>query len=144
MPRRRLASLAAPLLVLGLAACGGDESGAGQGGADQAAPPMQQQGDGDGGASAAGGSESAAKATDTVKIADFKFKPPTVRVKAGTKLTFDNVDTAGHTATAEDDAAFDTSSIPKGESKTVTVKKAGTIPYICDFHPFMKGTVVVE
>ena len=143
MPRRSLASLAAPLLVLGLAACGGDEPGAGQGGADQAAPPMQQQGDDNGGA-AGGGSESAAKATDTVKIADFKFKPPTFRLNAGTKITFDNVDTAGHTATAEDDAAFDTGSIPKGKAKTVTVKKAGTIPYICDFHPFMKGTVVVE
>ena len=79
--------------------------------------------------------------TDVVSIKDFKYAPAAIEVKAGTKVTFSNDDTAAHTATAE---AFDTDSIRKGKKKTVTLKEPGTIAYICAFHPYMKGTVVVR
>ena len=62
-------------------------------------------------------------------------------MKAGTRVTFSNDDTAAHTATAE---TFDTDSIPKGTKKTVTLNEPGKIAYICAFHPYMKGTVVVK
>jgi plastocyanin len=78
-----------------------------------------------------------------VKIADFKFMPAKISVPTGTKLVFANVDKAAHTATASD-RSFDTGSIRRGKRATVTLGKAGTFAYICDFHPFMKGTVVVE
>lgn len=82
-------------------------------------------------------------AASTVKIADFKFKPKAVQVKVGSKLTFDNVDSAGHTATA-DASGFDSGPIQQGKKKTVTFSKPGTITYHCAFHPFMKGVVVVK
>ncbi|MBA2506928.1 MAG: cupredoxin domain-containing protein [Thermoleophilaceae bacterium] len=84
-----------------------------------------------------------AKSGDEVDIKDFKFVPDMIKVKKGTKLTFTNSDSAGHTATADDDS-FDTEALDQGDKKTVTITKAGEIPYICDFHPYMKGTVVVE
>ncbi|MDP8943231.1 MAG: cupredoxin domain-containing protein [Actinomycetota bacterium] len=93
---------------------------------------------------AAGGAQGgAAMAGDNVTVRGFKFMPAAIKVKAGSRLTFDNRDTAGHTATA-DAGGFDTGDVQKGESKTVVVKGTGTIPYHCDFHPFMKGQVVVE
>lgn len=79
--------------------------------------------------------------TDVVNIKDFEYAPPTIEVKAGTKVTFSNDDTAAHTATAD---AFDTDSIRKGAKKTVTLNEPGKISYICTFHPYMKGTVVVK
>lgn len=76
-----------------------------------------------------------------VDIADFKFVPPMVTVKAGGKVTWTNSDTAPHTATAAD--MFDTGTLNKGDSKTLTLPKRGSYSYICSFHVFMKGTVVV-
>jgi plastocyanin len=78
-----------------------------------------------------------------VSIAGFKFVPPKITVPVGTKLVFSNDDTASHTATA-DDRSFDTGSIRRGKRATVTLRRAGTFSYICQFHPFMKGSVTVE
>ena len=78
----------------------------------------------------------------TIDITDFKYAPENLTVRAGSKVTWKNNDTAPHTATASD--AFDTGNLRKGDTKTLTLKKAGTYAYICEFHPFMKATVVVE
>lgn len=98
---------------------------------------------GDSGGERAGGDDPAPASGAKVTIADFKFMPPRISVAAGTKLVFANDDTAAHTATA-DDRSFDTGSIRRGKRGSVTLDKPGTFAYICDFHPFMKGTVVVE
>lgn len=76
-----------------------------------------------------------------VDIADFKFVAPMVTVKAGGEVTWTNSDAAPHTATAT--GMFDTGTLNKGDSKTITLSKPGSYAYICNFHPFMKGTVVV-
>ncbi len=78
----------------------------------------------------------------TIAITDFKYKPVTLTVKAGSKVTWINNDGAPHTATAAGD--FDTGTLKKGESKTLKLAKQGTYAYICQFHPFMKATVVVR
>ena len=78
----------------------------------------------------------------TVDIADFKFQPEALTVKAGTKVTWLNRDAAPHTATAKD--GFDTGTLKKGERKTVTLKSAGTFAYVCEIHPFMTATVTVK
>lgn len=51
-------------------------------------------------------------------------------------------DSASHTATAGSD--FDTGTLKKGDTKTVTLDKPGSYSYICQFHAFMKGTVIVK
>ena len=78
-----------------------------------------------------------------VDIHSFEFNPPAVHVKRGGKITWTNSDAAAHTATA-DDRSFDTQTVDHSQSRTVVFKTAGTLAYHCDFHPFMKGTVVVR
>jgi plastocyanin len=79
----------------------------------------------------------------TVDIRAFKYKPVTVAVTKGGRVKWVNADAAAHTSTA-DDRSFDTQTIERGKSRTVTFTKAGTFAYHCDFHPFMKATVVVR
>lgn len=81
--------------------------------------------------------------TNRVKITDFKYKPPAVEVKVGSRLTFVNEDNAAHTGTSKTPGAFDSGSIRRGESKTVVLKKAGNFNYYCAFHPFMKAKIQV-
>lgn len=97
-----------------------------------------------GGGAAAGTSASApvAGGAVTVAITDFKYRPETLTVKAGSKVKWVNDDSAPHTATAAGD--FDTGTLRKGEAKALKLTEPGTYAYICEFHPFMKATVVVR
>ena len=88
-------------------------------------------------------SSQAASASATVDIRAFKYEPVTVTVKRGGRIMWTNSDEAAHTSTA-DDRSFDTQTIARGKAKSVTFTKAGTFAYHCDFHPFMKATVVVR
>ena len=83
-----------------------------------------------------------AGAAAKVDITNFKYKPETITVKAGSKVTWVNNDVAPHTATADD--TFDTGNLEKGDSKAITLSKPGSYSYICEFHAFMTGTVVVK
>lgn len=140
---RRLLVLAFLVPVVALGACGGgggnDNSGAsaaGKGGASTTmAPGMSMPAGGSGGDAAAMG--------DKVQIADFTFKPSTVKVAAGTKVTFTNEDGFAHTATAND-GSFDSKSLDKGESYEFTFDTPGTYAYKCSIHNSMTGTIVVE
>lgn len=84
----------------------------------------------------------AGAATDKIEIVDFKFDPPSVSVAAGTTVTWTNGDRASHTATAQD-GGFDTGTLDSGDTKSIMLKKPGTYQYVCQFHPFMKGTIEV-
>lgn len=89
----------------------------------------------------------AAKAADEVQIKDFLFEPAAITVPAGTRITFTNQDRAPHTATSgpspELRGVFDTGNLTKGQSRSVTLAKAGTFAYYCELHAFMKATVTV-
>ena len=84
-----------------------------------------------------------ASSSASVTISDFEFTPKTVTVNEGDTVTWSNDGPSVHTATAED-GSFDTGSLRKGESGSATFTQAGTISYICQPHPFMHGTVVVQ
>jgi plastocyanin len=116
--------LAAAALTLGVAACGG--------GNDEPATSTVST-----------ANATAASMTDRVEIADYKFKPETIEVNAGTKVTFTNSDDTKHTATA-DDGSFDTGDLEQGDSASVTLSKPGEFTYYCRYHPFMKATVEVS
>jgi plastocyanin len=116
-----------------LAGCGSDEEPEGAAPAPAASTP----------APASAGP--AADAAVVVKIKDFLYAPETVTVKKGARVDFENLDTAPHTATiAEGAMKFDSGTIEKGETKSVSFAKPGTYAYLCLFHPYMKGTVTVE
>ncbi len=75
--------------------------------------------------------------------ADQCYMPSTVNISVGGKVTWKNVDSAAHTATAID-SSFDTSLVNAGASASNTFNTAGTYPYMCILHPWMKGTVNVQ
>ncbi|MET9552479.1 cupredoxin domain-containing protein [Streptomyces sp. NPDC006645] len=104
-------------------------------------------GGGGGGSSSAtksGASPSAGGGT-RVTISDFKFRPASLTVAPGAKITVVNNDSTTHTLTATKGASFDTGDIAPGKSATVTApSKAGAFPYDCTIHPFMKGTLTVK
>jgi plastocyanin len=78
-----------------------------------------------------------------VLISGYAFHPGTVTVSRGAKVTFANHDQTNHTATAQG-GRFDTGTLAPGASRTVVLKKAGTYTYFCQFHAFMKATVIVK
>ncbi len=64
-------------------------------------------------------------------------------VPVGGTVTWSNLGTQAHTATATD-GTFDTQLVTPGASSTVTFATAGTYAYICSVHPTMKGFIVVS
>jgi plastocyanin len=83
-----------------------------------------------------------ASASKGVSIVNFAFKPGTLTVKHGARVTFSNTSNTTHTATKG--GSFDTKQIAPGKSKTVQFNQRGTFAYHCKIHPFMKGKIVVE
>jgi plastocyanin len=83
-----------------------------------------------------------AASAGAVGIADFKFGPAEVHVPLGGSVVWTNNDSQQHTATASA-GAFDAGAIQPGASATVQFTTVGSFTYICSFHPFMMGTVVV-
>jgi len=77
------------------------------------------------------------------------FLPSTATVDVGAKVTWDNTDTAAHTATGGTptdgpSGVFDSSLIMAGGSYSHTYDTAGTFDYFCMVHPWKEGTVIVE
>lgn len=79
----------------------------------------------------------------TVTIRLLKFAPQQIELKAGDTVEWKNADITPHTATAEN-KDFDSGSINANASWRYTFTHQGTFPYICTFHPEMKGVVVVR
>jgi plastocyanin len=81
--------------------------------------------------------------THEVVIEGMKFIPETIEVNIGDTVTWRNEDAFPHSATATD-KSFDSSSVGANRAWTFTATKKGTFPYVCTFHPTMKGTLVVR
>src|SRR5829696_2854265 len=80
--------------------------------------------------------------TTTVEIRNNAFNPAQLNVAPGTTVRFVNNDTEPHTATA-DNGAFDTGVLQPGYSSEVFLDGSGTVPYHCELHPDMQGSIVV-
>jgi plastocyanin len=85
-----------------------------------------------------------ARGVKAVEIKDYLYKPATITVPRGMTVTFTNRDSTPHTATSKESGVFESGSIDTGKSAEVTLNQSGTFAYYCLFHPFMKGTVIVE
>ena len=77
------------------------------------------------------------------KCADKCYSPSIAHVSVGGTITWKNLDSAVHSATAADGKTFDTSLINEGASASATFKDSGTFDYMCIVHPWMKGQVIV-
>src|SRR5687767_2167504 len=87
---RRSAVAVALLTTLAFGACGGD---------DETDTGTETAGSASAGAT---DEEAGGETGDAVEIVDFNYKPADLKVKAGTTVTFTNVDTFAHTVTAKD------------------------------------------
>jgi plastocyanin len=115
---RRLLPLA--LVILGLAACGGD--------------------DGDQG----GSSQACASGSVEIAMKDLKFEPEDATANVGQEICWFNEDTIAHNAVDEEGGAFESELFDKGQTFTATVDTPGTINYVCTVHPGMTGTLTIR
>ncbi len=79
----------------------------------------------------------------TVSIRNYSYHPTTLTVTIGAKVTFTNRDQTSHTATSTK-TAFDTGTVTPGHSAAVVFTKPGIYTYYCQFHAFMRGTIIVK
>ena len=80
-----------------------------------------------------------------VEIDNFTFKPATLEVSAGTKVTWTNKDDVPHTATSSDDKPlFDSKTLDTDDHYSFTFTTPGTYKYYCKVHPHMTGTITVK
>lgn len=72
------------------------------------------------------------------------YAPGTITVMIGVNntVTWTNDDTAPHTVTATDHS-FDSGNLNPGDTWSYTFTKPGTYNYICTYHPWMRGTIIV-
>jgi len=76
-----------------------------------------------------------------VSMRNLQFYPVNIEVKRGDAVEWENDDLVPHTATS---ASFDSGTIVSGQSWRHTFTDAGNFPYVCTFHPQMKGVVIVK
>jgi len=81
--------------------------------------------------------------TIQVSAKSFMFTPARITVKAGTTVTWVNLDDEPHTVFS-DAGLFRSSALDTQERFSFKFEKAGTYHYLCTIHPRMLGTVVVE
>jgi plastocyanin len=84
----------------------------------------------------------AAPRTYTVVIEKMKFGPVPAQLHKGDAILWVNKDFLRHTATATDHS-FDVDLQPGKMGKTV-ISKTGSIPFVCRFHPGMRGVLQVK
>jgi len=80
------------------------------------------------------------------------FDPAEAIIDVGGEVTWTNDDTAAHTVTSGDLAndpdnvgtEFDSSLFGPGKTFSQTFEEAGTFPYFCMVHPWMKAVVTVQ
>lgn len=90
----------------------------------------------------AGGSAAAAgPRTHRIEMQNMRFGPVPANVKAGDTIVWVNRDIVPHTATGRD-RSFDVV-VPPRRSVNMVVRRAGTIPFYCRYHPAMRGSLVV-
>jgi amicyanin len=78
-----------------------------------------------------------------VGIDNFTFNPQKLTVKAGTTVTWTNMDDIPH-AIAAVSKQFKSKTLDTDDAYSFTFTTPGSYEYFCSLHPHMTGTVVVE
>jgi plastocyanin len=85
--------------------------------------------------------EGARPITHVVEMKGFGFRPDSVEVAVGDTLVWKNEDIVPHAVAGSD---LESGSIAPDSSWRYVVRARGTVPYICPFHPTMKGMLMVR
>ena len=75
-----------------------------------------------------------------VTIKNFAFSPAEITIKVGDTVTWTEQDAVHHTTTG---SIFNSEDLGQGQTYSNTFDKAGTYDYTCNYHPNMKGKVIV-
>lgn len=79
----------------------------------------------------------------TLRISGFSFGPQ-LTVSPRERITIVNADSTTHTVTADRGNAFDVSVAGGGTTTMSAPATAGSYPFHCRIHPFMKGVLIVR
>ncbi len=89
-----------------------------------------------------GASRSNASLTQSVAIKNYAFSPADLDVKAGTTVTWTNLDSVAHTVTGDNGGPASGTISPQG-IYSYTFSTPGSYSYHCAPHPYMTGSVTV-
>jgi plastocyanin len=84
-----------------------------------------------------------AQAPNAVLIKNFMFSPMAVVVKAGTTVTWKNLDGEPHTV-VNDAGLFRSTALDQNDTYKFKFEKAGVYKVFCGIHPNMKETITVQ
>jgi len=74
----------------------------------------------------------------------YGFSPGTLTIKAGTTVIWKNMSSAPHTVTTDDGQTADSGTVSTGGTFSFKFTTAGTFPYHCNYHPYMRATIIVK
>jgi plastocyanin len=99
-------------------------------------------------ATTAAGAQSSTGQEVQVQMINTTFDPKEITIKAGTKVTWTNNDSVGHTVTAgtrgSPSGLFESGNVAPGQSFSFVFDTPGTYSYFCQYHASMDGTVIVQ
>jgi len=84
-----------------------------------------------------------AQEANTIVMKNFDFSPMSLTIKAGSSVTWKNLDGEPHTVTSVD-GLFRSGALDQNDSYTFKFDKPGTYKYLCSIHPRMKAAIVVK
>ena len=77
-----------------------------------------------------------------VEVREFGFSPAKLRIEPGERIVFLNRDPVPHDATQS--GVFATGPLRRGDARAVRFMRRGVYRYLCTFHTYMHGKVVVR
>lgn len=81
--------------------------------------------------------------THVIVIDAMEFRPGTLEVRVGDRVTWTNKDPFPHTV-ASKGKGFRSPEIASGKSWTMVARRQGDFAYICTLHPTMKARLIVK
>jgi plastocyanin len=81
--------------------------------------------------------------SNSVVMKNFDFSPMSLTIKAGSSVTWKNLDGEPHTVTSVD-GMFRSGALDQNDTFTFKFDKPGTYKYLCSIHPRMMAAIVVK
>ena len=78
-----------------------------------------------------------------IVVKNFMFQPMSLTVKAGSTVTWTNMDEEPHTVVSTG-GAFRSNALDTKDSFSFKFDQPGTYRFVCSIHPQMVGTIVVK
>ncbi|MEN7527573.1 MULTISPECIES: cupredoxin family copper-binding protein [unclassified Cupriavidus] len=94
-------------------------------------------------ASASGFSVAQAEENNAVVLKNFQFSPMSLTIKAGTTVTWKNLDGEPHTI-VNDAGLFRSSALDQNDTFKFRFDKPGVYNIFCGIHPNMRATITVQ